>query len=195
MTTRLAKWMAGGALGLALLAAGCGRAERDATEAAINAAQSAMDSVQAEAEKYVPEQLATARKTLQSARDELAKNDYGGALAAARDAANKVNDMAAAAVGKKAEWRKNWEDLNQSIPRAMDQVKGRMDAYSHGARMPEGVDKDMLEQVKAGYAVVKEEWEEAKAAAKHGDLGQAIEKATGTKEMLEKLREMLGIKT
>ena len=181
-------------LGMALTLAGCGDRQRDATEEAINAAQSALNSVRAEAEKYVPDQLHAADRTLQSARDSLSKGDYSSALAAARDAANKARDMAVSAAGTREEWKKTWNDLNQSLPKSMEQVKNRIDAYSHGARMPEGLDKDMLEEAKKEYADLKQRWENAKAAAQQGDWGDAIQKSTGLQDAIAKLKEMLRIK-
>ena len=181
-------------LGMALTLAGCGDRQRDATEEAINAAQSALNSVRAEAEKYVPDQLQGAERTLQSARDSLSKGDYSSALAAARDAAKKAQEMAVSAAGTREEWKKTWNDLNQSLPKSMEQVKNRIDAYSHGARMPEGLDKDMLEEAKKEYADLKQRWENAKAAAQQGDWGDAIQKSTGLQDAIAKLKEMLRIK-
>jgi len=193
---RTMRWFALGVLGMALLAAGCGNKEKDATQAAIDAAQSAINSVQADAEKYVPEQLQAAQRTLQSARDALAKSDYQGALAAARDAANKAKEMAVEAVGKKEEWEKNWKELNESLPKAMEQVRYRVSLYSSkGVRLPEGVDKDVVDEAKAEYEQLKQRWAEASELAKEGKLGEAIEKATGVKEGIEKIKEMLKIKT
>jgi uncharacterized phage infection (PIP) family protein YhgE len=189
------RWMArsGMVIAIAVMAAGCGSRQRDATDAAISAAQGAVDSVKTEAEKYVPEQVDAAEKSLQSAREALAKNDYQSALAKAQDAANQAKEMAKAAVGKKEEWEQAWKELNESLPKAMDQVNARIYAYSHGARMPEGMDQDVLEEAKAEYARMKQGWEDAKSAAASGKLGEAIEKGTGVKELLEKLREMVGI--
>jgi HEPN domain-containing protein len=181
-------------LGMALPIAGCGDRQRDATEEAINAAQSAINSVRAEAEKYVPDQLHAAERTLQSARDSLVKGDYSSALAAARDAADKARDTAISAAGTKQDWKKTWNDLNESLPKSMDQVKNRLEAYSHGARMPEGVDKDMLQEAKRQYAALKQRWEDAKASAQQGNWGDAIQKSTGLKQAIAKLREILGIK-
>lgn len=181
-------------LGIALMTGACGDRQKDATEEAINAAQSAINSVRAEAEKYVPEQLHAAETTLQSARNSLEKGDYGAALAGARDAANKARDIAVAAAGTKEEWKKTWNDLNESMPKSMDQVKNRIDAYSHGARMPEGLDKDVLEEAKKQYAELKQSWENAKAAAQQGNLGDAIQKSTGLRDAVAKLKAMLGIK-
>jgi methionyl-tRNA synthetase len=190
------RWAVVGLLGIVLMAAGCGSGERDATEAAINAAQSAVNAVQADAEKYVPEELQAAQNALQSAREALAKRDYDKALAAARDATNKAKEMVSAAAGKKAEWEKGWRELNQAIPRTLDQIKYRAALYSSkGVRLPEGVDQDVVEQVKEEYEKLKESWTEATGEATRGRLREAIEKGTVVRDGLEKLKEMLKIKS
>jgi HEPN domain-containing protein len=181
-------------LGMLLTTVGCGDRQRDATEEAISAAQAAINSVRAEAEKYVPDQLHAAERTLQSARDSLARGDYSSALSSARDAANKARDLAISAAGTKEDWKKTWKDLNESLPKSMEQVKNRIDAYAHGARMPEGLDKDMLEEAKTQYADLKQRWDNAKASAQQGNWGDAIQKSTGLQDAIAKLKEMLQIK-
>ena len=189
------RWVASGVMGIALLAAGCGSRDREATEAAINATQAAVDAAQVDAEKYVPEQVQAAQGALQSARTALGKSDYDGALAAARDAANKAKEMAVSAVEKKKAWEKSWAELNESIPKSLEQVKYRLYAFSHGARLPEGMEKDGLEEAEEQYAQLKQSWAEATGAATQGNLREAIEKGTGVKEALAELRETLGFKT
>ena len=61
--------------------------------------------------------------------------------------------------------------------------------------MPEGMNKDVLEEAKKQYAELKQKWAEAVGSANTGDLREAIRKGTDVKELLEKLKELLGIKT
>jgi HEPN domain-containing protein len=188
-------WLVCGVLGLAMMLAACGGAEKEATEGAINGAQTAINAASAEAAKYVPDQLKSAQDTLESAKDALAKGDYSAALSGAKDAAKKASDLVAAAAAKKQELMKDWTSLSESIPKSMEQIKARLDAYSHGAKMPEGMDKSMLATAKDQYAQLKQVWADATAAAQQGNLGDAMQKASGIKDMLAKLREMLGIKS
>jgi HEPN domain-containing protein len=173
----------------------CGGAEKEATEGAINGAQTAINAASSEAAKYVPDQLKSAQDTLRNAKDALAKGDYSAALSGAKDAAKKASDMVAAAAAKKQELMKDWTSLSASMPKSMEQIKARMDAYSHGARMPEGTDKSVLATAKDQYAQLKQAWADATAAAQSGNLGEAMQKAAGIKDMLAKLKEMLGIKS
>lgn len=192
---RKMSWVLCGVLGIALLVAGCGNAQKEATEAAINAAQAALTAAQGEAEKYVPDQLQAAQAAVQSAKDALAKGDYKAALTAAQDAAAKAKDLAAAAAAKKEEWTKGWAGLNESMPKSMEQVKAKLDAYSHGAHMPKGMDKAKLADAKTQFDQLKQTWADASAAATQGNLGDAMKKASGMKDVLAKLMEMLGIKS
>jgi len=182
-------------LGLALLLTACGGAQKEATEAAINAAQTAINAVQSGAAKYVPDQLAAANSAIQSAKDALAKGDYAGALSAAKDAANKAKEMAMAAAAKKQEWTQAWNSFDESMPKSMDVVKARIDAYSRGARMPAGMDRDKLVEAKTRYDHLKQGWADATAAATQGNVGEAVKKASELKGILAQLQEMLGIKS
>ena len=187
-------WVWGSVLGIALMVTGCGNAQKEATEAAINAAQMAINAVQAEAAKYVPDQQQAAQGVLQSAKDALAKGDYQKALAAAQDAASKAKELAAAAAAKKEEWTKEWAELNETLPKSMDAVKRKLEAYARGAHMPEGLEKDKLAEAKTEYEQLKQVWADASAAAAQGNLGDALKKASGVKEVLAKLMEKLGMK-
>src|SRR5262249_55307198 len=138
-------------LWLALILAACGGAQKEATEAALNAAQTALDTVQAEAAKYAPEELHAAQAALQNAREALAKGNYDVALDATKDAARKTRELAASAAAKKQELTKTWTSLSQSARKGMDEVKRRLDAYSHGAKLPPGLDKLQLDDAKAQY--------------------------------------------
>jgi hypothetical protein len=192
---RKSSWILCALLGIALFVAGCGNAQKEATEAAINAAQTAISAAQGEAAKYVPDQLQAAQTALQTAKDALAKGDYPAALTAAQDAAGKAKDLAAAAAAKKEEWTKGWADLSASMPKSLSAVKAKLDAYSHGAHMPAGMDKTKLADAKTQYDQLKQTWADASAAATQGNLGDAIAKAASAKDVLAKLIELLGIKS
>jgi hypothetical protein len=187
-------WFVCKVFGIAIVLLACGGAEKEATEAAVNAARTAINSVSSEAAKYVPDELKAAQNALQDARSALAKGDYVTALAAAKDAAGKAGAMAKAAAKKKEELRKGWTGLSESMPRSMGQVKAKLDAYWHGAKLPAGMDRSQLADAKEQYEQLRRDWGEATAAAQQGNLGDALQKASSAKGLLAKLMEMLGIK-
>jgi hypothetical protein len=192
---RKASWILCALFGVGLAVAGCGNAQKEATDAAINVAQSAINAAQVEAGKYVPDQLQAAQTTLQSAKDALAKGDYQAALSAAQDAASKAKDLATAAAAKRDEWTKQWTDVSASMPKSLDEVKDKLNAYSHGAHMPAGMDKAKLGDAKTQFEQLKQTWADATSAATSGNLADAMKKASDAKDVLAKLKEMLGIKS
>jgi hypothetical protein len=189
------KWVASGVLCLPLLLGACGSAQKEVTEAALNAAQSAITVAQGEAAKYAPDQLKAAQGAMRGARDALAKGDYETALKGARDASSKAKDLAAAAAAKKEELTNAWSSLSASIPRQMQEVKNRLDAYSHGAKMPAGMDKTRLDDAKTQYEQLKQGIADATAAFNQGNLTDAVNKASSMKDILAKLKDLLGIRS
>jgi hypothetical protein len=120
--SRRTTWIFSGVLGLALILCACGSAQKEATEAAITAAQTAINAAQGEAAKYVPDQLQAAQTFVQNAKDALAKGDYQAALTAGQDAVSKAKDLAsaaAAAAAKKEELTKSWASLPR-LPRSKE---------------------------------------------------------------------------
>lgn len=188
-------WHGFGVLSVAVMLAACNGAQKEATEAALDAAQTAITSVQGEAAKYVPEQLKATQDAMQSARGALAKGDYQGALNGAKDAANKAKELAAAAAAKKEELGKSWASFSETFPKSLEEAKRRLDAYSHGARLPEGLEKEMLPDAKAQYDQLKQGWNDAVASFQQGNLADAAKRAVELKEGLAKLAELLGMKT
>jgi HEPN domain-containing protein len=180
-------------LGAALLLGGCGSAQRDATDAAVNAAQTAINAATSTAEKYVPDLTKAAQDTLQSAKDALAKGDYSEALSKAKDATQKAKDALAAASAKKQEWTNTWNNLNQSAPKTMSEIQARLDAYKKSGKLPKGVDPAQMEEARTQYERLKQEWVDAMAAYKNGSIADAISKSSMLKEALTKVKGLLGI--
>lgn len=191
---RSMNWLLAAVLAVVPIVGGCGGGQRDATQAAINAAESAIDAAQSEAEKYAPEQLQAARTALQNAKNALSKSDYDAALKAAQDAAHKAKDLAIAATSNREEWTKEWTELTASIPKSLDQVKAKLNAYAHSTHLPEGLDQDALNQAQQDYDKLKKSWDEATAAASQGNLRDAIHRVPSIEEMLARLKEKLGMK-
>jgi ATP-dependent Clp protease ATP-binding subunit ClpA len=187
-------WLFATSLAVVLIVAGCGSEQRDATQAAINAAESAIDAVQSEAEKYAPDQLQAARTALQNAKDALSKSNYDAALKAAQDAASKAKNLAIAVTSNHEEWTKEWTEFTASMPKSLDQAKAKLNAYSHSAHLPEGMDQDTVKQAQADYDQLKKSWDDATAAARRGNLRDAINRMPSIKQMLAKLKEELRIK-
>jgi hypothetical protein len=192
---RKKNWYVFEGVSVVVLLAACNGAQKEATEAALNAAQTAITTVQGEAAKYVPDQLKETQDAMQSAREALAKGDYDGALNGARNASSKAKELAAASAAKKDELSKRWASFRETIPKSLEEAKRRLDAYSHGARLPAGLEKEMLPDARAQYDQLKQGWSDAVASFQQGNLPDAVKKAAELKEGMAKLAELLGMKT
>jgi hypothetical protein len=180
---------------IALLLVGCGSAaQKEATEAAVAAAQSAIAGIYSDAGKYVPDQLNAAQAEIQQAQAALAKNDYGAALSYARSAIDKAKNLSAASNQKRDELLKNWNSVSQTFPKSLEAVKWRIWAFSHGGKFPAGMDSATLEASKAQYAALKDAWTAAVATYQRGELAGASEQASSLRDQLPKLMESLGMK-
>jgi|HubBroStandDraft_2_1064218.scaffolds.fasta_scaffold98520_2 hypothetical protein len=189
-------WLVCGVLSLTVALAGCGgNAAKEATEAAVNAAQTAITGIQGEAAKYVPDQLSAAQNAIQAANTALAKGDLQTALTDAREAIDKAKVLESASAEKKDELTKDWSRFTQSFPKTLEAVHWRIEAYSHGAKLPAGLDQQILDDAKTQYASLKQGWSDAAATFQQGDLVAACQKASILKDALPKLMESLAMKT
>ena len=180
-------------LSICTLLGGCGSASRDATEAAINAAQTAIYASRAAAQQYAPEQIKAAQDAVDEARHALAKNDYTAALNGAREAAQRAREAVTAASARKEEWTKSWESLSASAPKLMNEIQIKMDAYAKYGRLPKGVDNAQMEAARTQYEKLKQEWAETTSAHKNGNWIETMKKTSDFKDGLQKVREALGL--
>jgi hypothetical protein len=81
------------------------------------------------------------------------------------------------------------------MSKSLRQLKAKLDAFSHGAKLPFGMDRWQLADAKEQYQQLRQVWALATAAAQQGNLREAIQKASGIRDVLEKLMEMVGIKS
>jgi hypothetical protein len=195
MNDTKSNWMFCGIIAVALLVAGCGGAQKDATEAAVNAAQKAVSSAQDTADKYAPELSKAAQDALQSAKDALAKTDYQGALEAAKEAVKKASEAISTTASRKEQWSKDWKNLSASVPRTLDEAKARLDAYTKKGKLPPGVTSEQMAEAQAQYEKLKQAWADANAAYQKGNVADAIKRAGWVQESIQKLKELLGIKS
>ncbi len=167
--------------------------QKGPAEAALTAAQTAVDGVKADAAKYVPDQAKALMASMASAREAFDKGDYKAALEAGNTIPAKAKDVAAAAAAKKDELTKAWASLSASVLPMVDHVRAKIDALGAMKKLPKDMDKTKLEAAKAGLADVQKMAGEASDAGKAGNFADAISKGTAVKSKVEALMVDLGI--
>jgi len=166
----------------ATLLAACGSSDKGPAEAAIKAAEEAVNAAKADAMKFVPDQANSLDAALAAVKDKFTKGDYKAALSDAQSLASKAKDVASAASAKKAELTKSWEDMSAGLPRVVDAIKSRVDILSQAKKLSAGMTADKLAEAKSGLAEMTQQWTAATEASKGGNLMDAIAKATAVKK-------------
>jgi hypothetical protein len=181
--------------GLLVLLAGC--SQKDPAAEAIAAAENALNAVYEDAEKYVPERYAEVKAELVAARTAFNEERYADAIAAVKDVpahAEALNKEAAAAKQKHiSEMNADWARLSASLPGLLDGIGGRLDELGKMQRLPEGMDKQLLDETRAAYASAQSAWDEAGAEFTAGDLESAAGKAKAVEGMAQDLVARLGM--
>ncbi|MGB6354364.1 MAG: hypothetical protein WBF21_10330 [Steroidobacteraceae bacterium] len=139
-----------------------------------------------DAQKYIPDQLASAQSKVAALSASFDKKDYAAVVAGAPAVLAEVNGLAGAAAAKKDEILKalgnEWRSLDASIPQSVTAVQTRIDELSKSKHVPKGID---LAAAKSGLADATSAWEQAQTAFKSGNAADAVPLAKDAKSKVE----------
>jgi hypothetical protein len=185
------------ALAAALALAAC--SQKDPANEAIEAAANALNAVYEDAQKYVPGRYAEVKAELDRARKAYDEERYADAIAAVKDvpahAESLAKEAAAAKAKHVAEMNADWTRLSGSLPDRFTGIGSRLDELGRLKKLPEGMDRQLLDEAKAALASAQSAWEEAGAAYARGDLDAAVGKAKDAEGMAQDLVARLGMPT
>ncbi len=171
--------------------------QKDPAAEAIAAAENALNAVYEDAEKYVPERYAEVKKGLESARAAFNEERYADAIAAVKDvpaqAEALARDAAAAKEQRVAEMNADWSRISGSLPDLLAGIGGRLEELGKLRKLPEGMDRQLLDEANAALASARSAWDEAGAAHGRGDLEAAVGKARDAEGMAQDLVGRLGM--
>ena len=188
-------WKIAAALAGLLALAAC--SQKDPAADAIAAAENALNAVYEDAQKYVPERYAEVKAELESARTAFNEERYADAITAVKDlpahAEQLAKEAAAAKEKRVAEMNADWARLSSSLPGLLAGIGGRLDELGKMRKLPEGMDKQLLDETKAAFASAESAWDEAGAAFTNGNLEAAVGKARDVEGMAQDLVTRLGM--
>ncbi len=171
--------------------------QKDPAQEAITAAENALNAVYEDAAKYVPERYAEVKKDLETARTAFKEERYPEAIAAVRDVpaeAETLAQEAAAAKAKRiAELNAEWARLSETLPDVLAGIGGRLEELGKLRKLPEGMDRQLLDEANAALASARAAWEEAGAAQARDDAEAAVSKARDAEGMAQDLVGRLGM--
>ncbi len=183
------------AAGLALMVAAC--SQKDPAAAAIKSAEDALAAVYEDAQKYVPDKYAKVKAQLDEARAAFDEERYKDAIATVKDIPARAGELASEAATAReqlaAELNADWERLSGSLPGMVGSIESRLAELGKMRRLPQGMDKQLLEEANAALASTKNAWEEAGSAMGAGNLEAAVAKARDVEGMARDLMARLGM--
>ena len=169
---------------VAILFVACANQMEPAKNALANI-RTTLDSVSADAQKYVPDQFAQAQGKVAELTASFEKKDYAAVVAGAPAVLAQASGLAGAAAAKKDEIAKalgnEWRGLAASVPQSLSAVQTRIAALSKTKHVPKDVD---LGTAKSGLADATSAWDKAQAAFKSGNAADAVAAAKEAKDKL-----------
>jgi hypothetical protein len=182
----------------AVIIAACAN-QMEPAQKAIASIESAVAAAGADAEKYIPEQVAAVKSGVQGLKAAFDKKDYKAVITGAPALLSQAQGLAAAAAAKKDEvmaaLNSQWTQFASDLPAAVGGIQARIDELSKAKTLPQGVDKAAVESANAGLAEAQTMWNEATASFSAGSLEDAIAKAGAVKAKVGELMSALGMTT
>lgn len=171
-------------------AVACGKGP---AEAAVTAANAAVQSAQAEGSKFAPEQFAKLSAAAADAKAKLDAGDYKAALEAAQSVSSEATNVMQVAMAKKTEVMAAWTSMSGSLPEMAGAITKKVMELSASKKLPAGMDKAGLAAATTASEGITSAWKEASEAFAKGDIMAAVAKAGQVKTMVEEQMTKLGI--
>jgi len=172
-------------LAVGVMLAACG-SDKGAATSAIQAAETAWATAKDNVAKILPADAKSMDDAIAAAKASLEGGDAKAALAAAKDLPAKIQELTAGLAAKEAELRGVWDTLSSGLPGVVASVQKRVDILSKSKKLPEGLDETTFEGVKSSLTEANQMWTEAQSAQMNGNIGEAVTKATGVKDLMVK---------
>jgi hypothetical protein len=142
---------------------------------ALDNINSTLNSVSADAQKYIPDQFAQAQTKVAALTASFEKKDYAAVIAGAPAVLAEVKGLSGIVSTKKDEEVKalgnEWRSLVASVPQSLTAVQTRIDALSKTKHVPKDVD---LGAAKSELADANSAWGKAQDAFKSGSPADAV---------------------
>ncbi len=194
LATRTVRLLAVFAAGLALVA--CAN-QMEPAKKLLADISAAVTAAGADAQQYVPEQVAAVNQKLGDLKTAFDKQDYKAVIAGAPAVLADAKALAEAAAAKKKQVLEalgaQWTQLAAELPQSVSAIEAKLATLAKTRKLPAGITKDGVDSAKAGLAEAKSAWETAKTAFGAGNLQAALDQAKGVKAKLEEASAKLGI--
>ena len=159
--------------------------------------EAAVTAAGADAQQYVPDQVAAVNQKLAELKTAFDKQDYKTVITGAPALLTEAKGLADAAAAKKKEVLEalgaQWTTLAAELPQSVSAVEAKLATLAKTHKLPAGVTKDGVAAAKSGLADAKTSWDEAKASFGAGNVQAALDKAKAVKAKLDDAAAKLGL--
>lgn len=169
-----------------LVLGGCGGAKHGA-EQAIAAADSAVATISAEAQKVQPELLQPLTAALSDARAALSNGQYDSATAKARAIPAQVAEVSARLEQAKKDLNADFATLSEAMPRNLELIR------VHLLAPPRKMSRDSVVALKKTVDEAKAEWPAITQEFQGGAMASAMSKAFALKTRVSEVMTALGL--
>ncbi len=179
----------------ALMLAACGM-QKEPAQKAIADIEAAVTTAGADAERFIPDHVATVKAKVAEFKTAFEQGDYKSIITNAPALLTEAQGLAGMAAAKKEEFlgalQGEWVSLAADLPNAVASIQGRVDSLSKMRRLPNGIEKAAVESAGAGLTEAKSMWDEATAAFGTGSIEDAVAKAKSVKAKLGEIQAAIG---
>lgn len=147
-------------------------------QAALDGAQSAVNTASADASKYMPEHYQRLQAQLTAMKAAFDRKEYAAVLNSAPSLTADANSVAQQAAARRTAAQTalaaQWTDISASVPRMMDSIKARLSELLKNRHPPKGVD---VAAAQLELSAASSLWSKAEASHTAGDNAAAIDAA------------------
>ncbi len=178
-------------LALALLVA-CSSARRTA-ERQLEAAQHAMASLGDDARAIVPDQVTALEESVKVGGQAIETGDYGAASESLARVPAQAQAIADSLPVRRTELRAEMDTLTIVVPKNLAAIQSELDRFSRTHRLPAGLDRKGLEDVRRTSDSATKLWHEVQSEFQSGKLADAMAKAHDLKARVSQALLSLGL--
>jgi hypothetical protein len=168
---------------------------KDPAEAALADANSVMQKVAPDAQKYAPAEYAALSEQVAGMKAAFDRKDYNAVLNTVSKLAPNLKMLAQIVANKKHEAlianKEQWAGMSGDVPKSLTAAEARVAELNKTHRLPKGVTKEALAGAGAALDAAKQGWSEAQGAATSGNVEDAVVKGKAAQAKLAELMASL----
>lgn len=170
---------------------------KDPAEEAVATIEEKLAGIHAQAEKYLPTELANVQTQLDELKTGLEQKEYEAVVATAPRVLKAVNSLIVeAALAKDAfnkKMQRDWAAFATSMPDVFASVDKQIIRYTSRGTLPKGVSREAFKETVASFDAAKASWAEAAAAGNEGKYEEAVTKTNEVKQVVDTVMQTLGM--